>query len=457
MNWFKTIWLTSDERKALKKSKEKVEELLPEVHALVAYETPYKNIIYSQFGITVVFKDGSSVQKIGGDSVLYNAVKSARTQKEIEDLFVDTSTVPASTKEDSDQVETKEERELVSQNLGVFKGNEDFIVRGDQVFLKGVKLALPVVVASTFIEILEKQDNWHKENTPFDNDKHYDGELDNLEDQYQALKMFWLKLALNSLPQSREDTLVFVKNNDVRITRNGNLVLYRRIVSKNKTGDQSLIAFVSQQYYRIKKKHKKSPSDFYVWDNGGVLELRRNKKKDKTAKFHGALDKLYRRLGSFDDNDYTSAHNSGKHKIKIGSIYEIDKKDINLDNGLCAAGGLHAAAVNYDYSGFGDVPIVVLVNPSKAITVPRHETGKLRTIEMFIACINDKPHGVHWDEDAISAFDEEYHDLTIEQLEEALENKSFADFSVEGNLPDVSLSDIKTITEMLQDRVSKVI
>jgi hypothetical protein len=316
------------------------------------------------------------------------------------------------------------------------------------VILKGVNLAIPSSVLASFIEILEK---W--ENAELVDDYTL---LNECIGNYKALKMFWLKLAVNTLPQSREDLITFIRKNDVKITKNGNLILYRRIVSKN-GADVAMCTYVSQEYYRIKKSGL-DPRSYAIGKDGNdyyTVDLQANSYINPDTLL-GNLQVLYLELPNMKSNTYTAYHDKSV-TIKIGGIYRIPDSKINLDNTICAAGGLHAAAVDYNYSGFGDVPVVVLVNPSKAITVPLGETGKLRTVEMFIACVNDKPQGVHFDESALTAFDSEYHDLTIEELEDAARTKCLDNLCVRDTVPAVSLSDLGEITKMLKDRVKAII
>lgn len=453
MSWFKTLWLTSEEREILRKAKEQknapvpvvVEQLVTKEYVDEQISTkPYKNIFYSNGNLTVVFKDGTMVSKTGANQELFSAVKTADSQTTIENLMIERIVEPKPAVKQ--EFETVEERELVSNNLEIFFGNPDFEVKDKEVFLKGVNLAMPAPVIASFIEILEKQE------TEIDQFSEYYQELMN---QEEALRMFWLKLALNTLPQSREDLLTFVRKNDVRITPNGNLVLYRRIVTKNGT-DTKLVSFVSQQYYRLKKEHQDTRhfAVAKVGDDYGLIDLRDYVGIGPVPFIN--LQVAYLELPTYDTNRFTAWHGKGTD-IRIGGIYKIPESGINLDNGVCAAGGLHAAAVDYDYSGFGDLPVVVLVNPSKAITVPLNETGKLRTIEMFIACVNDKDHGVHFDDGALSAFDNEYHDLSLAELEEAAKSKSFEKLSVLDTVPAVSLVDLKVIREMLSRRIIHVI
>lgn len=457
MNWFKTLWLNSEEREILKAAKEKkdfpvIEPVVVKPEPQIEISTkPYKNIFYSNGNLTVVFKDGTMISKSDVNQDIFVSIRDSDSQNHIENLLVQKIVEPVTAPKQ--EFETKEERDLVSDNLEVFSGNPDFEVKGKDVFLKGVNLAMPASVIASFIELLEKRDA--QKETAQTKGEYFPGAWQSLDEQLEALKMFWLKLALNTLPQSREDLLTFVRRNDVRITGNGNLVLYRRIVSKD-GADQKLVTFVSQEYYRIKKSGLDT-RNFAIAKNVDDYELVDLEKYDGTGNVPFVnLQVAYLELPTYESNTFTAWHDP-KVDIKIGGIYKIPEKGINLNNGLCAAGGLHAAAVDYNYSGFGDLPVVVLVNPSKAITVPINETGKLRTTEMFIACVNDKEHGKHFDESALGVFDEEYHDLSLTELEEAAKTKSFEKLSILDTVPAVSLVDLNTIKQMLQKRVKTVI
>lgn len=434
MKWFKTIWLSSKEREILRKAQNN--ELVDRASSQVNLEEkPYDKIIYSNGTVTVIFKSGVVISKSDTDYNFLDRVKQCVTEAQIRDLF--------SNKTNSTDSTVSIEEEIVSNNLDILINNKAFNVVGSTVYMKGVNLPIPAPVVASFIEILEKSESCPSKE---------------LDDQFNALKMFWLKLALNSLPQSREDLLTFIRKNDVKITRNGNLILYRRVVSRGDT-DKKLVAFVTQEYYRIKKSGE-DPRLFAVYEqnnNYGIVDLREYDPISKPTDIipFCNLQQMYLELPNHDSNDFTAWHGKGT-TIKIGGVYKIPENEINLDNSICAAGGLHAAAVDYDYSGFGDTPVVVLVNPSKAITVPLGETGKLRTTEMFVACVNDKPHGEHFDEGALSAFDSEYHDFTLDELEEAAKSKSFGNLSVKDNVPAVSLIDLNEIRKMLTSRIEYV-
>ncbi len=464
MKWFKFDWLFSKERReARRKTQETLESIKTTVETIAkampvpapdtALGKPYKNIIYSSGNITVVFPDGTVLDKMNVDREFFEKIRNAYSQTVIEGLMIDNVPPPVP---QLHVAETEEERQIVADNLDVLRDHPDFVVAGNQVNLKGVALLIPAIILSSFIEILEKQE------IVAENIRAGQGVLDHLiieeEDlfeQYHALKMFWLKLALNPLPQSREDLLTFCRKNDVRISNNGNLILYRRIVSKA-GADLKYVGFISQSYYSLKKKGQ-DPKNFAVGSkNNGFYFVDLREDGYNVQELIGNLQHLYLELPDYENNNFTAAHDRTM-KIKIGAIYSIPENKINLNNTICAAGGLHAAAVDYNYSGFGDTMVVVLVNPSKAITVPLGETGKLRTTEMFIACINDKPQGVHFDESALTAFDDEYHDLTLAQLEEAASRNSFEGLTVQEHAPAISLVDLKAIKEMLKQRIKAII
>lgn len=440
MKWFKTMWLSSKERAILKQAEERQFSAPPltEEQINVLNKKPYKNIFYSNRNLTVVLQNGTVLSKANAPTEVFQQVKDADSEDEILVLLVDVERP----KEKSAEIETKEERDLVSQNLDILRKSPDFVIKGNDVFLKGVNLAMPAPVIASFIELYER-------------DAATKDEADTYLEQVQALKMFWLKLALNPLPQSREDLLVFVRKNDVRITRNGNLILYRRIVTKE-GADTEFVTFVTQNYYNVKKSGLDT-REFAIAKEGDGYLLVDLAKYDGTGEVPFVnLQIAYLELPTYETNTFTSAHDP-KVDIRLGAIYRIPDNKINLNNSICAAGGLHAAAVDYNYSGFGDMPVVVLVNPSKAITVPVNETGKLRTTEMFVACVNDKPQGVHFDEGALAAFDSEYHDVALSQLEEAAKAKSFESLSVQDEVPAVSLVDLNTIKEMLKNRIKTVV
>lgn len=334
---------------------------------------------------------------------------------------------------DNSNVE-EQEKELVSNFLDIFEGCDDFEIVGNNVYFKGVKsVEIPSLIAARFVELIERLNN-----ADF-----------NAVDEYNSLKAFTLKLLLNPLENSREQLLTFVRKNDVTITSKGNLVLYRACHEGNNVDE--LVKFVAKEYLKI-KAWKKSPKNFEVYDTAEGLKST-DKGEIYQDDYKGNLAELYAKLPEMQKNgkQYYSSH--GRKKMVIGDIYKIDDSEVDLDASVCASGGLHAASVDYDYSGFGDTNLVVLINPAKTITVPTYDFGKMRVSEMMIVGINPNERGVHISEDFYADLDDNYHNYSLEELEHALQNKSVEATSVSTAMSEVSLKDVEVISNLLKNRI----
>jgi hypothetical protein len=276
MGFFDFLWLSSEERNIIKKRraeqtlKEYREEERPALPApaVTKQEGPkkaYEKIYFAGGSTTVVLPDGISLTKENTDVAFVQQVKDAADEKPILQLFQ----VPVDKKEEEDEdVETPEERELVVQNLDILEDHEDFVVRDKDVYMRGVKLAMPAPVIAGFIEILEKLDavgdDWD-DDYDWDNDYNRSEDLEEEEEklleQYQSLKMFWLKLATSPRKESRDQVLTFCRRNDVRLSKTGNIIAYRRVVEWDKK-DDVLNKFVEASWDKV-KGWKKNPGTLW--------------------------------------------------------------------------------------------------------------------------------------------------------------------------------------------------
>jgi len=347
----------------------------------------------------------------------------------------------------------KEEKEIVKPFLGIFEGVDDFEVVGDKLFFKNIRsVEIPSLIAAAFVKLIEKHRDYVDEQIQT-------GYL--VEDEeYQSLKSFTLKLLTSARKESIQQVLQFCRHNDLRISKRGNIIGYRRVEEYNEVNmseNLELLSFIKIQAEKL-KKWKKGLKNYEIFkdENGSYIYHNRNA-DDVDYDIHiGNLYELYNNQNVLLPNTtklYTSKHNYGKYVFSIGDIYKAEEGDINTDAGQCAAGGLHFASVNYNYSGFGQVPVVVLINPAKTITIPINEMEKGRTTEMKIACINPNEHGVHIQEELIEKADEEYEEYTTEELLEAVANKTVVNLSVKEEVTQLSIPEIKNIAELLKNRV----
>lgn len=494
MGFFKSIsnWIFGEERKEIKKEleslnknmnalielmieeKTKKGELSQESSEQKKSETLYKSLKKVGSNTIVVLHDGDI---LSSEKDIFQMVKDCKTVEEIKYLFLDVEEMQKEVAKEKEEVqETSRDEELFitqKHNFTVFIGNDDFEIKKEGVFLKGVKGVIPPLVLADFVEICEKL-----KYIALSNDKNKYNE-EELMEKYNSLVGFWTKLSRSPL-NYRENVLRYCKNNDIHLDKYGHIIGYRRIKTYMKSGKMEQVVYdykdidfevVSSEYERIRKQKKGTGSYSLIeFKDGTKKSIPTAKVKDlsKDDRVIGVLKTLYeagpknqpakKKEEKVESRTlYSSSTNYGKHVFGIGDVYAIPRNEINVDAGNCAAGGLHFASVNYDYGSFGDTPVVVLIDPSKAITVPVGERSKGRTIEMKIAMINPNKHGVHIDKKLLEKASDEYNEHVINSLEEIVETGDVDKLSYGKKYKtDMTVNDVKALLEVMKSRTVKI-
>lgn len=452
-SFFSFNWLGSEERKQKKAELElKQRELDLKEKTLLQLGTKeqldqdtveatraYRSVRLIGKTCLVVLNDGTTLSK--EEPGLLEEVRKATDEASIIEMF---------TKYDkyTDREEEKEEHALVVSNIGVLKGHEDFLIQGENVYLKGVNLVIPPVVLSSFIELVEKIDGMY-ENIE---EGCTSCDIEELEEQYEALKMFWRWTSLNPIENSREDLIRFVKENDITITANGLLVCYRRVVKKG--GDNhELIGFISNQYAKL-KKWKKAPKNYWVWKDLTLTDYEPSPGREDECE--GNLEELYLDLPNMQKHSFTDNHTRRKN-IVIGSIYKEDEDKIDTNNLRDCSSGLHCGSKAFGFDGFGDVGVIVLVNPMYVRSVPVSDAHKMRVSEMYILNIADlEEYSESVEKAEITDYSNEYCSQTLEELEQMIKDKKIDKISCQDNLPAISIVDVEAIRNMLKDRIIEI-
>lgn len=348
----------------------------------------------------------------------------------------------------------KQEKELVSNFLDIFKNNKDFEVEDGELWFKGIySVSIPSIIVAAFVELLQKKEEYEKEG--------YTAliELQQVNEQYQSLKAFTAKLLTSPRQESIEQVLNFCRHNDMRISKRGNIIAYRRVrefTDVSMPDNLELAAFVKESIAKV-KKWKQSPKNYFVsFDDENTKEYKLTKHEFTEHSDLGNLFDLYNNQSILKPETtklYSSQHDYGKYQFAIGDVYKADEGDIDVNAGQCHSGGLHFASVSYNYEGYGEIPIVVLINPAKTITIPLNETAKGRTTEMKIACINPNEHGIHIDETLIEEADEQYDEYTLEELQQVISQKTLKPLSVEEEVTILSIPEVVNIREILSKKV----
>jgi hypothetical protein len=475
MSFFKPWnWFSSEERKnKLEEQKLQIEhqklknrELELRIQALelstskpmsVVKETPApvvaikKEKIYASLRMTddtviVVLKDGRTFSKEVNEEQLFFDIKNANTVEEIIFLMTSDDLIEMIEEDQGDTIvkDTEEEKAIVKENKHLLQDHPDFVVEGDEIFLVGVKLPMPKAITASFMEMVEKMSLYP------DNEEY--------KEDYESLKMFWYWTALNPIESSRNDLINFVRRHDVNITKNGLLEMYRKVVKvKGKTSNEAEVDFISKSYLQV-KKWKKSPANYDVWfEDGGQLFLKKaGLQEDGIHSKLGNLAELYSNLSNVEGNVYTDSHTRTK-VIKVGHVYQEDEDKIDLNNKIECSGGLHVGNKQFCYSGFGDVGVLALVNPSKVRSVPVSDTNKMRVSEMFIASIMEKEDYDNLiDEKVVADYSDVYFNQTLDELKEMVKDKNFEGLKSKNYTTPLKEVDISEVVNVLSEKSVQV-
>lgn len=334
-------------------------------------------------------------------------------------------------------------------------GHEIFEVIENSLYVKGIKISTPELLIR---EIMKANGNT---------------DLDANPERLQALLNFWKLCALNPDPRARFDLFKFLVNHNLTLTPSGNFVAYRT-VDKFKSGNEELEKFVTQEWLKI-KRWKKSPINYYVFqiEDGSYVSLHGDKPApEDEIEDIGNLDELYNNIGETSGNIYTDNY-TRSFRIKIGELVEMEREKVNPDPELSCESGLHCGNEEFmraNMGYFGKVGIVVLINPKDVTSVPKHDTGKMRTCKYLPIAIAETDENGHIVPVDVDVFDLEMAQNTQEELEKMAELSSTeleeykkhefiapeVDFQMLDNIYESVTISINDANNKIKDRVIKV-
>ena len=333
--------------------------------------TVYKTAKLINNVINVILRDGTILTRVGVDKYFFEQIKSATTEQEIRDIFVPKEKI-AQKKVDEEKIEIVkkeiEETKVLLKGIDLLKNSPEFEMKDSSVYLKGIDRTIPKLLVEQFVKLFSKYEGLKVEKT----------------DEFLALKKFWLKCCLNPNAQSAEDLYLFLSKHQFKIDRHGNFYAYRRVVSQNTSTDKDLVDFISNAYNKVKAVWKKSPKNFEVFNDNDYVIVDSSKQNHGYNKHVGNLKDLYENLPNMEENSYTDAQ-THSFKYRVGEIISMPRYLGDDNNAVSCSKGFHQASKEYDYSGFGDTPILSIVNPMDVLAVPRGEVGKLRVCRWFFA------------------------------------------------------------------------
>jgi hypothetical protein len=373
MQWFKSKIEHAVEKAISKKIDNLMEQ--EDVEEEVSSQKPYTNIKLVNDVLTVVLRDGSILSKSNATDDDYYKAVNAKTETSLYNIC---ST--AEIMEERRKVEAEIARiKAVQQGIKKLEGLADFEIDGDSVKLAGTGRTMPQLLVEKFIEIVDRVSYF----VGF-------GDLEARlaqDEEYQALKRFFMWCCLNPRAEVANDLYEFLQNNSFRITKQGFFVALRNVVTLH--GGTELVQFVSNAYNKVKAVWKKSPDNYHVFIKDGqysfvhvddiyeeIEEYDQEEDEfytDTIAKFDlgedlGSLTELYLDLPNRAENRFTDAH-TRTFDIRVGKVTNMPPEECNWNRADCAHAGLHFTADHINYVGCGDTSVLILINPMKVVGI----------------------------------------------------------------------------------------
>ena len=451
MSLFSLKWFRSNNQEKLEKleleKKEKELELLN--LQLKEGKKLYKMLSLVNNNLTIVLQDGSIISKSNATENDVQEIKLATTESEILRIVKD---VNIQQEKVTEQL-TREDVEMYSEGFELFKYLDDFYTEGNTVYLSGTNRSLPDLLVKKFIEIITRVDKVFSEESL--------QEKLNKDEEYLSHKKFFMWCCLNPNAQSAEDLYGFLEKHNMKIDRHGNFYAYRRVKTVG-NDNKELVDFISNTYNKIKAVWKKSPKKFKVVTvpDSKKYELKQSDFNVEDTEYVclGDLEYLYLNLPNMQENRYTSAH-TGQEDYRVGNVISMPRNEGDDNNSVSCSMGFHAASKEYDYSGFGDQDILVIINPMDVLAVPKGEIGKLRTCRWFFAMTLEKDERYILDEEDFNVLElgDIYNEKCFEDIEEHVKNGFTQEVKRHTfTLPTLSSKELSTIINSLEE-ISNVI
>jgi hypothetical protein len=337
------------------------------------YGNPYKSVKLVNDLLIVVLQDGSVLSKTDATADDFNRVRNAVSESSVFDIMA----TPELREERQKQEAEVKRLQTLQQGIKKLEGLYDFEIDGNSVKLRGTGRTMPQLLVERFIEIVDA----------YEMDPYNDVTDD---EEYQALKRFFMWCCLNPRAEVANDLYDFLNSNSFRITKQGFFVALRNVVTLH--GGTELVQFVSNAYNKVKAVWKKSPDKYTVFKENGEYKLVHDLELYETVEGYddetgdsyeeevyadhgeriGGLTELYLDLPNRHENRFTDAHTQ-TFDIRIGRVVNMPPNECNWSTADCAHAGLHFTADHINYVGCGDQSVLVLINPMKVVGIGEHK------------------------------------------------------------------------------------
>lgn len=273
---------------------------------------------------------------------------------------------------------------------------EGFWEEDASVYYKNIKVSIPQVLAVKMLEASEEE--------------------------FQRLIKFWGWLSLNPNPRTRENLYGWVEKNGVQLTNGGLMILYRRVVSVT---DGALTNFV-KTVYEYRRKQKKSTNINVYEDENGDYTLAHTYIDEvyNTPAYNDLVGNLKELYVSKPEQVFTDNY-SRTEKYVIGKESFMPRDAGDESDEQCSK-GYHAGSQDFSFSGFGDTPIAIIVNPMDVLNSVENHYKMRFTRFTPVAILNKDAEWIN-DPEVHNRIDSCY-DAAVDRLETLLNQANFEDF-----------------------------
>ena len=228
---------------------------------------------------------------------------------------------------------------------------------------------------------------------------------------------FWTLTSLNPDSRVRQNLFWFLNKYGMNISKSGLFVAYRNVHIKNKDSiiTQELAEIISSEYIRVKFKLRQTPSDYNLYfDNNEAEYVVFTDKEYENLEdeydslnydyecddidhpedyltYRGNLAELYAKLSESPEAPVYTDGYTKTFNIKIGDVVSMPREKCDSVQEHTCSTGLHVAGKSWlSRHYFGDVGMMVLVNPADVVAVPPQDNyGKMRTAAYYPVSIVD--------------------------------------------------------------------
>jgi hypothetical protein len=468
MQWFKSKIEHAVEKAISKKIENLMEQEDNEIPSGDDYDVDRKVYIRIKLVndvLTIVLNDGSILTKTNATQEDYIRARNAVSEEQLYSICTTAEVLEERRKQEAEAKRLK----ALQEGIKSLEGLSDFEIDGNSVKLRGTGRTMPQLLVEKFIELVQEERYLAGFNPGSVQDRLNDDE------EYQALKRFFMWCCLNPRAEVANDLYDFLNANSFRITKQGFFVALRNVVTLH--GGTELVQFVSNAYNKVKAVWKKSPDAYTVFLENGEYKLVHSLELYETEEWvdddgeeyeeevladHGTLigglTELYLDLPNRHENRFTDAH-TRTFDIRIGQVVNMPPEQCNWSTADCAHAGLHFTADHINYVGCGDQSVLVLINPMKVVGIGEHKGRCYEYLPIMTVATEESTTILH---------DLDFDTLELDESFAICELQNLAERAKEGfvteakkhqfNIPAITYSQIENIVaslDMMRNSVSK--